>query len=90
MKHFRLSLWLAKNLLRFGWSRGAFGGHFDRSILPGLKLSFSARQNMILHQWRSMRQRGAIIPGHPVGGIRRQFYGVPLQLDQVLERVGIA
>lgn len=27
---------------------------------------------------------------HPTGGIRRQFDGVVLQLDQVLERVGIA
>ena len=38
----------------------------------------------------SVRQRVAIVPGHPAGRIRRQFGCVPLQLDQVLERVGIA
>jgi hypothetical protein len=38
----------------------------------------------------SVRQRHAIVPGHPAGGIRRQFCCVPLQLDQVLERVGLA
>ena len=45
---------------------------------------------MILrHRW-SVRQRVSVVPGHPQGGIRRQLSSVPLQLDQVLERVDVA
>ena len=35
-----------------------------------------------------LRQSLAIVPGHPLGGVGRQFPGMLLQLDQVVERVG--
>ena len=45
---------------------------------------------MILRHRGCVRQRVAIIPGHPDSGMHRQFCGVPLQLDQIFKRVGIA
>ena len=37
---------------------------------------------------RRLRQRLAVVPRHPLRGAGRQFLGVPLQLGQVVERVG--
>ena len=35
-------------------------------------------------------QRRAVVPGHPLRGVGRQFLGMALQLRQIVKRVGAA
>ena len=43
-----------------------------------------------IHHTSAPRQRLAVVPGHPLRGVGRQFLGVALQLGQIVERVGAA
>ena len=59
----------------------------------GHSRSFSARE--IHHNLPGIRagagspQRGVVVPGHPLRRIPRQFAGVPLQLGEIVEWVGV-
>jgi hypothetical protein len=56
------------------WVQGPFSGHFGCNAPGDLILSLSARAS----GYTGRSQRVAIVPRHPVGGIRCQFCGVPL------------
>jgi len=75
-EHFRWFPCLAKNPMRFCVLRGLFFGHFRVALQPGRRLSFSARQDL---SYSRLSDRLAVIPGHPLRGFGRQFFGVPLQ-----------
>ncbi len=84
-EHFCWFPCVAKNGKRFGVFRGPFGGHFGASPGHGRRRSFSAMRHS---SYFNPRQCLAIIPGHPLRGVGRQFLSMPLEFGQVVERVG--
>jgi hypothetical protein len=73
-----------KTLPDFVFWEAPFSGHFSMSPNPGQAGLIILRGSGPCRP----RQRLAIVPGHPLRWVGCQLLGVPLQLGEVMERIG--
>src|SRR5450755_5043779 len=88
--HFPLLPSLAKNVIEFAFGEARFSAIFSDSPARPDWILFGQEGIIILRGGGRGEpyQRLAVIPGHPFRWITLQLLGVPLQLGQIIERIG--